>query len=185
MAGKSFGQVIEEQRLKLSLTQQEVAEKIGRAANYIGYLERSLRRPSQEVVEKLSAALELDHLSLFLLANPKLHSLLKKSGLDTPDDKTDPKREPEASVPHTVDYLIEGGCFLERTKLKQIFECLRVKKNLILQGPPGTGKTWLAKRLAFALIGEQDDSQVRAGSSTRTCHMKTSCVDIGRRETAN
>jgi 5-methylcytosine-specific restriction protein B len=31
-----------------------------------------------------------------------------------------------------------------------------------LQGPPGTGKTWLARRLAFALVGQRDDSKVRA-----------------------
>ena len=159
---KSFGQVIEDQRLKLSLTQQEVAEKVGMAANYIGYLERGLRRPSQEVVEKLSATLKLDHLSLFLLANPKLRSLLEKSAPDTPDGEVEPKRETEASGPHPVDQLLDAGCFLGQTKLKQIFECLRIKKNLILQGPPGTGKTWLAKRLAFALIGDQDGSQVRA-----------------------
>jgi len=39
---------------------------------------------------------------------------------------------------------------------------LRAKKNLILQGPPGTGKTWLAKRLAFALMGEKDPNRIRA-----------------------
>ena len=38
---------------------------------------------------------------------------------------------------------------------------LRAKRNLILQGPPGTGKTWLAKKLAYALIGRKDDSKVR------------------------
>ena len=36
------------------------------------------------------------------------------------------------------------------------------QKKLILQGPPGTGKTWLAKRLAFALMGERDDRKLRA-----------------------
>ena len=34
-------------------------------------------------------------------------------------------------------------------------------KNLILQGPPGTGKTWLAKKLAFALIECNDERRVR------------------------
>ena len=38
---------------------------------------------------------------------------------------------------------------------------LRTKRNLILQGPPGTGKTWLAKKLAYALIGRKDESKVR------------------------
>src|SRR5690606_2082878 len=64
--------------------------------------------------------------------------------------------------PYSVAHLLEDGCFLERMKVEQLLERLRAKKNLILQGPPGTGKTWLAKRLAFALIGEKDDSRVRA-----------------------
>ena len=38
---------------------------------------------------------------------------------------------------------------------------LRSRKNLILQGPPGTGKTWLAKRLAFALLGHRDEGRIR------------------------
>ena len=35
------------------------------------------------------------------------------------------------------------------------------KQNIILQGPPGTGKTWLAKRLAYALVGRRDYDRVR------------------------
>lgn len=34
------------------------------------------------------------------------------------------------------------------------------KKNLILQGAPGVGKTFAAKRLAYAIMGEKDDSRV-------------------------
>ena len=34
------------------------------------------------------------------------------------------------------------------------------KKNLILQGAPGVGKTFAAKRLAYAMMGEKDDSRV-------------------------
>ncbi|WP_404360404.1 McrB family protein [Methylotuvimicrobium sp. KM1] len=57
--------------------------------------------------------------------------------------------------PYSLDDILADGCFVERSRLEQILERLRVKKNLILQGPPGTGKTWLAKRLAFALMGQQ------------------------------
>ena len=38
---------------------------------------------------------------------------------------------------------------------------LRSKKNLILQVPPCTGKTWLAKKLAYALIGSRSERRVR------------------------
>ena len=65
-------------------------------------------------------------------------------------------------VPYSMDDILTDGCFIAREKLEKILERLRTKKNLILQGPPGTGKTWLAKRLAFALVGQRDDGKVRA-----------------------
>lgn len=65
-------------------------------------------------------------------------------------------------VPYSVEDILRDGCFLERAEVDRLLERLRTKKNLILQGPPGTGKTWLAKRLAFALMGQKDDSKVRA-----------------------
>ncbi|GAB1594740.1 McrB family protein [Lysobacter claricitrinus] len=65
-------------------------------------------------------------------------------------------------VAYSVDHILEDGCFLERSEIDRLLDRLRTKKNLILQGPPGTGKTWLAKRLAFALMGQKDESKVRA-----------------------
>ncbi len=65
-------------------------------------------------------------------------------------------------VPYTVEDILTDGCFLERSEIDHILDRLRSKKNLILQGPPGTGKTWLAKRLAYALMGQRDASKVRA-----------------------
>lgn len=35
------------------------------------------------------------------------------------------------------------------------------KKNLILQGAPGVGKTYVAKRLAYSIIGEKNSSRVK------------------------
>lgn len=64
-------------------------------------------------------------------------------------------------VPYSVDDILKDGCFLERDEIDRLLDRLRTKKNLILQGPPGTGKTWLAKRLAFALMGQKDESKVR------------------------
>ena len=63
---------------------------------------------------------------------------------------------------YTADNIITDGCFLDKSKVEKTLKRLSTKKNIILQGPPGTGKTWLAKRLAFALIGQRDDSKIRA-----------------------
>ena len=79
MADKSFGRVIEDRRRELGLTQEMVAKKVGVKANYVGYLERGMRHPSQKVVERLSSALKLDSQDLYLLANPRVRSLLGKA----------------------------------------------------------------------------------------------------------
>lgn len=64
-------------------------------------------------------------------------------------------------VPYAIDDIFREGCFIERAKVERLLQRLEQKKNLVLQGPPGTGKTWLARRLAFALIGEKTDSRMR------------------------
>src|SRR5690606_7670630 len=74
----------------------------------------------------------------------------------------DPVQTPAPAVPYDVDDILREGCFLERGEIDRLLERLRTRKNLILQGPPGTGKTWMAKRLAFALMGERDEARVRA-----------------------
>ena len=92
---------------------------------------------------------------------------------ETPDDKPDDsvtdnsavvadEHETYPSETYSVTDVVNEGCFLERREIERLLERLRTRKNLILQGPPGTGKTWLAKRLAFALIGERDERKVRA-----------------------
>ncbi len=43
--------------------------------------------------------------------------------------------------------------FLDLEIVERILTVWRGKKNLILQGPPGVGKTFVARRLAFALMG--------------------------------
>lgn len=101
--------------------------------------------------------------------------LYKDTGPTPPPDPTNQEGqdsgedlEPESEVttapiePYSVDDILADGCFIERAQLERLLERLRTKKNMILQGPPGTGKTWLAKRLAFALIGQRNDSKLRA-----------------------
>ena len=50
--------------------------------------------------------------------------------------------------------------FMPEAALDAALAGLARRRNLLLQGPPGTGKTFLARRLAWLLLGARDDSRV-------------------------
>ena len=49
--------------------------------------------------------------------------------------------------------------FISEAELDAALAGLRRRRNLLLQGPPGTGKTFLARRLAWLLLGARDESR--------------------------
>jgi 5-methylcytosine-specific restriction protein B len=52
------------------------------------------------------------------------------------------------------------GLFLAETQFDEMLAALKEKKNVVLQGAPGVGKTYVAKRLAYALIGSNDPQRI-------------------------
>ena len=93
-----------------------------------------------------------------------VHSNASDSGADEIPEaqETESKVSTAPIEPYSIDNIIDDGCFLDRVSIAKILEQLKIKKNLILQGSPGTGKTWLAKKLAFALMGQKNNNALRA-----------------------
>jgi 5-methylcytosine-specific restriction protein B len=51
--------------------------------------------------------------------------------------------------------------FMSKEDYDDLWRLVVDKKNVILQGPPGVGKTYIAKRLAWAIMGGQYDGYIR------------------------
>jgi 5-methylcytosine-specific restriction protein B len=64
--------------------------------------------------------------------------------------------------PYSVADIIADGCFHSTQRLHKMLDHWQDNQNLVLQGAPGTGKTWLARRLAQALIGSQAPGAIRS-----------------------
>ena len=56
------------------------------------------------------------------------------------------------------DFLDE--VYMNEKRYENLVAVLRNKKNIILQGAPGVGKTFAARRLAWSMMGEMDDSRI-------------------------
>lgn len=71
-----------------------------------------------------------------------------------------PLKQPDVSVQgyHKEDFLRE--VYMTKERYHRLEALLYHKMNVILQGAPGVGKTFTAKRLAYAIMGEKDDSRV-------------------------
>ncbi len=70
-----------------------------------------------------------------------------------------PLAKKESNEPYTDKKFLDE-VFVTQDEYIKLRNLLLRKKNLILQGAPGVGKTFAARRLAYAIMGEKDDSRV-------------------------
>lgn len=79
------------------------------------------------------------------------------------------KHEPVPEI-DISDYYIDDRAYSKQDFLNEVYmsserydtlvSLLMHKKNLILQGAPGVGKTFAAKRLAYSIMSEKDESRI-------------------------
>ena len=79
--------------------------------------------------------------------------------IEDQEDAHTPPTPPIERVPYTIEDALDG-LFLSRAEFDHALNLIRSKKNVILQGAPGVGKTFVAKRLAYSLMGFKDDSRI-------------------------
>ena len=91
--------------------------------------------------------------------SPKMKRLILEALERTKGSRKPAQPPAPPTTAYTLDHAMEG-VFMAREEVERILRSLTVKKNVILQGPPGVGKTFIAKRLAYCLIGAKDDSRV-------------------------
>lgn len=90
--------------------------------------------------------------SLFRLTTDEYEFLMDMIREENPVEK-------ESYQPYgKAEFLSE--VFIEEQKCDSLRRVLELKKNIILQGAPGVGKTFVARRLAYLMMGEKDDSRV-------------------------
>ncbi len=73
------------------------------------------------------------------------------------------EREDRLGDPDTEPYDLAtalSGLFMEEADFQHVIDSISLRKNLILQGPPGVGKTFIARRIAWCLLGQKDDRTI-------------------------
>lgn len=74
-------------------------------------------------------------------------------------DNLNPPDTPEEFEKYTKNDALKD-LFISKEEFEEILDVLSFKNNIILQGPPGVGKTFIAKRIAYSILGKIDKQRV-------------------------
>ena len=77
-----------------------------------------------------------------------------------PENKIEGETDQELSD-YTVDNFMHEVYLKDEAEYYKLVHLLEAKKNLILKGAPGVGKTFVAKRLAYSILGKKKESNIK------------------------
>lgn len=105
---------------------------------------------------------ELEKMEFFVQHSGSLFKLTKEEYDFIMDiiREENPLKQTNAVIPKYSKEDFQNVVYMKRELYDVLEALLRNKMNLILQGAPGVGKTFTAKKLAYAVMGEQDDSRI-------------------------
>lgn len=110
----------------------------------------------------LKAYSELEKMEFFTQSNGSLFKLTKNEFdfiMDIIREENPLSSSANNNIKYTkTDFL--DTVFISENRLDLLTNLLRNKMNIILQGAPGVGKTFIAKKLAYLMMGEVDDSRI-------------------------
>lgn len=105
---------------------------------------------------------ELKKMEFFVQPNGSLFKLTKGEYdfiMDIIREENPLKKPDTAKQKYTKEDFL-SKVYMTEERYDVLETLLRNKMNVILQGAPGVGKTFTAKKLAYAMMGEADDSRV-------------------------
>ncbi|MEU4740736.1 NB-ARC domain-containing protein [Actinosynnema sp. NPDC023658] len=150
VVGMTFGELLRAHRLRVRLTQEDLAEGSGVSVRAISDMERGRAKgPQRRTVEALAGVLSLAEREIRELLDAAKEGRVRRSVTQAASPVA-----PSALPPDVADLTGREG---ELAALAAVAAQARTTSLVVVHGPPGAGKTTLAVRAAYQLASRFAD----------------------------